>query len=154
MTILETTTPHDQIEFDDSVDILMVDDDIEDVYITKRRMEESSIGNRFLFELDPTRVFDRLSEYFADPRSHGNVLLLLAASMSKLSGFELLEMLRQNESYSSLPIIMLCSSGETVDIDHAYELGADGCLAKPIQFLELFRFMQMKESYGQVIVMK
>jgi two-component system response regulator len=52
----------------------------------------------------------------------------------KVSGLELLKIVKQNPRTSHIPVVVVTSSREEPDIQEAYSLGANGYDAKPIDF--------------------
>ncbi|WP_355659932.1 response regulator transcription factor [Halomonas salifodinae] len=58
-------------------------------------------------------------------------LVLLDISLPDLSGFEVLERLRQMPQGASLPIIMLTAHGREVEREKGLALGADDYITKP-----------------------
>ncbi|MGH9522168.1 MAG: response regulator, partial [Terriglobales bacterium] len=59
-------------------------------------------------------------------------LLLLDIKLPRRSGLEVLEWLRnRTDTLRRLPVVMLTSSRHSVDVNRAYELGANSYLAKP-----------------------
>jgi CheY-like chemotaxis protein len=60
------------------------------------------------------------------------MVVLLDIKLPRRSGFEVLQWVRTRpEPLRRLPIVMLTSSTESVDINRAYDLGANSYLAKP-----------------------
>ena len=64
-------------------------------------------------------------------------LLLLDISLPGISGFEVLEQLRQQEAYRRLPIIMLTAHGREVEKEKGLALGADDYVTKPFSTQQL-----------------
>lgn len=61
------------------------------------------------------------------------MLILLDLKLPRRSsGHEILSWLRQQLSLKRLPVIMLTSSKENMDINQAYDLGANSYLVKPV----------------------
>ena len=58
-------------------------------------------------------------------------LLILDVELPDGNGFELLAKMRRHPKYRSLPIIMLTSRNDPVDIGRGLALGADGYITKP-----------------------
>jgi CheY-like chemotaxis protein len=59
-------------------------------------------------------------------------LILLDIKLPRRSGFEVLKWLRgQPSGLSRLPVVVLTSSKHSVDINRAYDLGANSYLVKP-----------------------
>lgn len=61
-------------------------------------------------------------------------LIILDINLPRLNGFEVLQQLRSNGSYSATPVIMLSSSDEPSDIIKGYELGTNSYLRKPVDY--------------------
>lgn len=57
-------------------------------------------------------------------------LILLDIVMPKMNGFEVLENLKKDKKFSSIPVIVLSNSGYSIDLDKALDLGATDCLVK------------------------
>jgi two-component system, OmpR family, alkaline phosphatase synthesis response regulator PhoP len=64
-------------------------------------------------------------------------LVLLDVMMPKRSGFEVCRMLKSDERYSNLPVMMITALNESGDIERARECGADDFLSKPVNKIEL-----------------
>ncbi len=61
-------------------------------------------------------------------------LILLDIKLPDLSGFEVLNLIRQSRSMLELPIIMLSGANETEEVVRALKNGANDYLTKPIDF--------------------
>ncbi len=64
-------------------------------------------------------------------------LLLLDIMMPKLSGYEVCQRLKQNETTRAIPILMVTALNEMGDIEKAVNAGCDDFLTKPVNRLEL-----------------
>lgn len=68
-------------------------------------------------------------------RTNGNpVLVLLDLKMPKLDGLEVLRTIRQTPDTASIPVVMLTSSREEVDLARSYRLGVNAYVVKPVNF--------------------
>ena len=57
--------------------------------------------------------------------------MVLDLRMPRLNGFDVLDWLRKQEGLRRLPVIILTSSDLPIDINRAYDLGANAYLVKP-----------------------
>lgn len=76
-------------------------------------------------------------------------VILLDLKMPRINGFEFLAWLR-NESPKSchlIPVVIMSSSGLTVDVDRAYDLGANSYLVKPVNWRQFKERMQALGIY-------
>lgn len=68
-------------------------------------------------------------------------LVLLDIKMPLVSGIDVLERLRKDSRYDSIPIVMLTSSDEPTDIGHSKRLGASSFVRKPVDYGEYLRVL-------------
>lgn len=101
--------------------ILLVEDDdaLANVYIMRLQAES----------FDVKRVANG-EEALAAAREYHPSLIVLDAMMPKVSGFDVLDILRNTPETANLKIIMLTALGQEADRARAAELGADDYLVK------------------------
>ncbi len=61
-------------------------------------------------------------------------LILLDVGLPEISGFDLLQKVRQHPRLGSIPVIMLTGHASLEDVLHGIKGGADGYVSKPFQF--------------------
>ena len=119
--------------------VLWVEDDANDAYLIGRAIQKAGLK-------PPNIVTDGLEAVaylsgagiYADRAVHPfPCLLLLDIKLPKMSGFEILQWIRQQPGLRRLPVIMFTSSKSTADIDRAYDLGANAYLLKPVDHVDL-----------------
>ena len=71
-------------------------------------------------------------------------LLLLDIMMPVMDGFDVLKHIKENESYSNIPVIMLTAKGQTSDVEKGFELGSDDYIIKPFRPAELVARIKSK----------
>jgi CheY-like chemotaxis protein len=64
-------------------------------------------------------------------------LILMDVVMPKMSGFEALRAIRQRETESATPVIMVTTRGESSNVEIGFESGCSEYVTKPINSLEL-----------------
>jgi two-component system response regulator len=74
-------------------------------------------------------------------------LVLLDLSMPVLRGLEALEMIRAEDSFKHIPIIVMSSTGKDEEVLMAYKLHANCFLQKPMRISEFDRLMENIESF-------
>lgn len=75
-------------------------------------------------------------------------LILLDISLPGISGFDVLEQLRQEPLYARLPIIMLTAHGREVEKEKGLALGADDYVTKPFSTQALVEKVQTLLAEG------
>ena len=116
--------------------ILLVEDDKRDLELTLVALERSQLANEVVVVRDGAQALDYLNrqgDYEA--RTEGNpAVILLDLKLPKVNGLEVLESVRQTESLSSVPVVMLTSSHEESDVLKSYKLGVNAYVVKPVEF--------------------
>jgi CheY-like chemotaxis protein len=125
--------------------ILLVEDDASDVALVRRAVKKLAFNARILHVSDGEEAVNYLkgnSPYEDRDAYPVPTVILLDIKLPGLSGFEVIEWLREQPlPLSRLPIVMLTSSGQQIDVDRAYELGANSYLRKPDRHAELIELL-------------
>ena len=64
-------------------------------------------------------------------------LLITDLKMPNVTGLQLLEWLKGGTQYCRLPVVVMTSSNQSIDIDRAYALGANAYFLKPTRLGDL-----------------
>jgi DNA-binding response OmpR family regulator len=78
-------------------------------------------------------------------------LMLLDLKLPRKSGLEVLTWLREQPGLKRLPVVVLTSSKESVDAGHAYDLGANSYLVKPVGFDTLLEMVKALGMYWFIL---
>lgn len=103
--------------------VLVVDDSDTMIRFLKRTLTQA--GMAVHFEMMPDRVLNAIGEFNPD-------LILMDMYMPQCDGQELSRMIRQYETYTSIPIVFLSSETDIKKQLAAMQIGADDFLTKPI----------------------
>lgn len=125
--------------------ILYAEDERNDVYFLRRALKKAGSPHTLNAVCDGEEAIDYLTGEgpFADRARHPlPALILLDINMPKKSGFEVLEWIRQQPRFKSLPVLMLTSSSRSEDRETAGHLGADDYLLKPSDPRELIEIVK------------
>ncbi len=119
---------------DDKV-ILLVEDDPRDEELTLRALRRSKIPNPVIVARDGAEAVD----YVLGRGRHADrpvlpQLVLLDLKLPKLDGLEVLRQVRAEERTRYLPIVILASSKEDLQLELGYRLGANSYVHKPVDF--------------------
>ena len=112
--------------------ICLIDDDPDHVLIITRAIRELGEESSVHAASDGDEAMEWLRA--ASPLPD---LILLDINMPGLSGFDVLETLKNDERLKLVPVVMLTSSDASTDVARAYELGASGYISKPSYFHDL-----------------
>ncbi len=119
----------------DSKCILLVEDDQNDVFFLEYAFESAGINNPIRVVTDGQQAIDYLQGRgrFSDRAIHPMPsLVLLDLKLPVKMGFDVLKWMRQQTRFQTLPVIVLTSSSDILDVDEAYRLGARSYIVKPV----------------------
>lgn len=128
--------------------ILLVEDTDDDVVLTLRAFARSSIANEIVVVRDGEEALDFLfctGAHAGRDSSRMPMVVLLDLGLPKINGLEVLRRIRADQRTRLLPVVMLTSSREEQDVISSYDLGANGFVRKPVDFLE---FVEAVNSLG------
>jgi CheY-like chemotaxis protein len=118
--------------------ILLVEDDPRDVELTLTALDEYNLANEVVVAPDGEQALDFLyyrGNYMQRARENPAVLLL-DLKLPKVSGFEVLKQIKEDEQLKTIPVVVLTSSREEKDKAATYELGVNAYVVKPVDFHE------------------
>jgi CheY-like chemotaxis protein len=127
--------------------ILLVEDDPRDVELTLTALEEHHLANKVAVVENGAEALDylyHLGKY--KMRGGGNpILVLLDNKMPKLSGLEVLKIIKGDERLKIIPVVVLTSSRQTPELIEFYKQGVNAYVVKPVNFPE---FMETVKNLG------
>jgi two-component system response regulator len=117
--------------------ILLVEDNPDDVELTRIAFVEAKLANRLVVVSDGVEALDYLFARGAhagrDPDDLPSIVLL-DLNLPKVDGREVLQAIRANERTRSLPVVVLTTSAEPFDVEASYALGVNSYIQKPVDF--------------------
>lgn len=116
--------------------ILLVEDNPDDVELTRRALKKNNIMNKVVVASDGAEALDYLfgKGAYAGSEMHMPAVILLDLKLPKVSGLEVLERIRSDERTKLLPVVILTSSKEEKDLISGYKSGANSYIRKPVDF--------------------
>jgi len=118
--------------------ILLVEDDLNDIFLVKRAFKMARIQNPLQVVTDGQEAIQYLEGQgkYSDRRVYPlPKLIVMDIKMPRLSGFEVLEWVKgDGKPLRRIPIVIVSSSGNPADVNRAYELGANAYMVKPVEF--------------------
>jgi CheY-like chemotaxis protein len=130
--------------------VLLVDDNADDVLLMQRAFGATAITAPLIVVSDGAAAIEYLSGTgaYMDRAAHPlPALMLLDLKMPRVSGFAVLEWLRQQPALKRLPVVVLTSSSQETDINRAYDLGANSYIVKPSGLTQIAKVAQEIEAY-------
>src|SRR5215831_7889281 len=121
-----------------SFTVLLVEDDLNDIFLVKRAFKMARIKNPLQIVTDGQEAISYLrgEGKYADREAHPlPKLIVMDIRMPRRSGFEVLEWVKDiSKPLHRIPVVIVSSSDNPSDINRAYELGANAYMVKPVEF--------------------
>ena len=136
------------------VEILFAEDSEDDAMLTMRALKKSGFINKVHHVKDGAEALEFLycnGRYAARNCQEKPKLILLDLKMPKMSGMEVLEKIKGDDDFKSIPVVILTSSKEDPDIQKCYALGANSYIAKPVESDNFFNVIKEIGLYWMVI---
>jgi len=119
-----------------SYTILLVEDNPDDVFITKRAYKKAEINRNTVLRVvnngkEALKFLYKEEEYNDAPTPS---LILLDLNMPKIDGFRVLEKIKNDDDLKRIPVIVFTSSDQIEDIERAYKLGCNSYIEKQSKF--------------------
>ncbi len=134
--------------------ILVAEDELGDALLLQRAFQKARVNAPIYFARDGQQVLDYLQGKppFENPVEYPlPSLLLLDLSLPRVSGFEILEWLREQPGLKHLLVVVLSASERPQDISQAYALGANSYVFKPQDPDELVQIVAGLQNYWRGI---
>ena len=135
--------------------ILLVEDNEADIKITQRAFGKVVFDNQLFVVKDGEAAVEYLEQKgaFENLKDYKKIdLILLDINMPKLNGFDVLLKIKANRELIHIPVIVLTSSQNELDILKSYQLGAASFIQKPIDFNQFLEIVNMFNNYWHVCV--
>ncbi|HTV93014.1 MAG TPA: response regulator [Verrucomicrobiae bacterium] len=130
--------------------ILLIEDNADDIDLTRRAFEKNHIANDVVVMRDGAQACAFL---FGEERSSDGypALILLDLNLPKVSGLEVLQRIRATEATRMLPTVILTSSKQDEDLMQGYRLGVNSYVRKPVDFNEFVEAVRQVGLYWLVL---
>ena len=133
--------------------ILMVEDDPKDVELTLTALEEYNLANEVVVTRDGEEALDYLycRGNFSTRSNDNPAVMLLDLKLQKVHGLEVLEQIKSDENLKLIPVVVLTSSREEIDMVASYKLGVNAYVVKPVDFHEFVNAIKELGIFWAVI---
>jgi len=132
------------------VQILLVEDNPQDIEITRRALERGRIRNELTVARDGQQALDILFGRAEGEKTKPG-LILLDLNMPKVGGLEVLEKIKADPKLKRIPIVVLTVSTREEDVVRSYDLGVNTFITKPVRFEDFIKAVATIEEYWIVI---
>lgn len=129
------------------IHILLVEDSEGDIMLTTDAFEDARIANT----VSVTRDGEEAIHFLQQTGPHANAerpdLILLDINMPRKNGHEVLQFIKSDAHFKTIPVIMLTTSSSPNDIYNSYSEYANAYITKPIDIKDFFKVITTIESF-------
>jgi two-component system, response regulator len=119
------------------IEILLVEDDQDDRYMTLRALRKANLANHIQVARDGAEALEFIfcqGVYAERHIDNGPKVVLLDLKLPKVDGMEVLKRIKSDPRTMNIPVVMLTSSDEQKDVIESYNLGVNSYIVKPVNF--------------------
>ncbi len=134
------------------IQILLVEDSPTDAKLTLTALNLAKVANTVSHVEDGAAAMDflkRQGTYSGAPRPD---LILLDLNLPKKDGREVLEELKSDPNFCTIPVVVLTTSKAEQDILRSYELHANCYITKPVNFDQFLEVIKSIEHFWLSVV--
>lgn len=116
--------------------ILIAEDDDGHFSLIRKNLQRAGVDNPILRFPDGQAILDFFfhPNPLATPVESDSYLLLLDIRMPKVDGIEVLQALKNDPRLRVIPIIMITTTDDPMEVDRCHRLGCNLYLAKPVEY--------------------
>jgi two-component system response regulator len=132
----------------DPVEILLIEDNLNDVELTLRALKKHNLTNFVQVVSDGAQALDYLfgsGVFSGQNKPLTPKVVFLDLKLPKVDGREVLRRMKADPSTKLIPVVVLTSSKEEIDILESYKLGVNSYVVKPLDF---DRFVEAVSELG------
>jgi CheY-like chemotaxis protein len=115
------------------IEVLLVEDSLGDVRLTREAFRDANASVRLHVANDGVEAMAFLrqeGDHIDAPRPD---FILLDLNLPKMDGREVLAHIKEDQSFKTIPTVILTTSDAEADIVRSYQLQANAYLTKPVQ---------------------
>ena len=120
----------------ETLNVVMVEDDEGHATLVKRNLKRAGLLSEPVHLRDGQELLDYIYHraQWSERGPLDSVALLLDLNMPRLNGTEVLERLKDDEILARIPVFVLTTTDNPVELDRCYALGAAACIVKPLDY--------------------
>jgi CheY-like chemotaxis protein len=134
------------------IEILLVEDNDYDARRTLKALKTGRVRNRVSWVEDGVEAMAYLRHQGPHAEAPRPDLILLDWYMPRMSGWEVLDQIKQDPDLKRIPVVIMTSSDQQTDVLKAYNLHANCYVTKPVDVGEFIEKVRSIEDFWLTIV--
>ncbi len=115
------------------VTILLIEDDPGHARLIEKNIRRAGVNNEIVHVSDGTTALARLADRTGSLAS-GPMLVLLDLNLPDMSGTDILCRIKEDPELRSVPVVILTTTDDRIEIQRCYDLGCNCYITKPVDY--------------------
>lgn len=127
--------------------ILLIEDDAIHMKLIRRALEKSGYGDNIINLDDGEKAIAFL---FPDDKREKQILprlIIMDINLPKINGIEVLRRIKEDEKLRIIPVVMLTTSSNRMDMEKCFKYNANSYIVKPLDFQNFMDKMKNVAQY-------
>ncbi len=134
------------------INVLLVDDDQEDLDLTLEVLEMTKMKLNIEIARDGVEAVEFLNKVYDEEKRKLPDLILLDLNMPRMSGHEVLQYIKGDERFRTIPVVVLTTSKSETDIANSYAAGVSCFVTKPVGLKEFQTVVEAVNNFWFTVV--
>jgi two-component system, chemotaxis family, response regulator Rcp1 len=134
------------------IEILLVEDNPGDVRLTREALRDAKVNNNMAVASDGIEALALLRQEGQYASAVRPDLILLDLNLPRMNGFEVLDVIKDDNDLKRIPVVVLTTSQSEQDIVRSYDLHANAYVSKPVDLEQFIKVIKAIEGFWLEIV--
>lgn len=117
-----------------AVTIVMVEDDEGHARLIEKNIRRAGVMNEIVHLSDGEGALAYFEEVRRHPPGSRPILVLLDLNLPDITGVEILENLKRDDSLKRVPVVVLTTTDDRSEVQRCYDLGCNVYMTKPVDY--------------------
>ena len=133
--------------------ILFAEDDNRDAELTIEAFSELNLANNVIRVKNGSEVLDYLNKkgIYKNREDGFPVVIILDLNMPILNGLETLKIIKNTPEFKNIPVVMLTSSKDEINLAKSYNMGVNAYVVKPIDFVDFMNAIKQLGMFWAIL---
>jgi len=127
--------------------ILLIEDDAIHIKLIRRALEKGGYGDNIISLEDGEKALTYLFPSDKGERPFLPRLIMMDINLPKINGIEVLRRIKEDEKLRIIPVVMLTTSSNRIDMEKCFRYSANSYIVKPLDFQNFMDKMKNVAQY-------
>ncbi len=118
-----------------TLNVVIAEDDEGHATLVRRNLKRAGLQSSPVHLRDGQEALDYMHRrgQWSGRATHESVVMVLDLNMPRLGGLEVLRQMKANAALARIPVVVLTTTDNPIELDRCYSLGASICIVKPVE---------------------